>query len=197
MPQASRAKRRRNAYAQSAVTLAERQEILTRLRPAAAQKRLEVLDAQKAELRRLFVEHGSETRAGVGLDSIDRGELRFLMQRTAVLLHLRGIGSHLEHELAPEQVLGDVVAYLLHVARDDPHFSLHKVNDSARAVGIARVLEVHFPPADHPPRPSTRVSAGVRARQRGAARAHVGMALVDLRMDVSHASPRALDGGRA
>ena len=122
--QASRAKRRRNAYAQSAVTLAERQEILARFRQATAQqKRLSVLDAQKAELFRLFVEHGSETRAGVGLDSIDRSELRFLMRRTAVLLNVRGIGSHLEHDLAPEYVLGDVVAYLLHVARDDPHFT--------------------------------------------------------------------------
>ena len=194
-PQASRAKRRRNAYAQSAVTLAERQEILARFRQATAQqKRLSVLDAQKAELFRLFVEHGSETRAGVGLDSIDRSELRFLMRRTAVLLNVRGIGSHLEHDLAPEYVLGDVVAYLLHVARDDPHFSLHKVDDSGRAVGIARRGSRDPPP---PPLRSARVSAVVRDRQRGAARAHGGMACVNLRLDVTQGSPRALDGGRS
>ena len=44
---------------------------------------------------------------------------------------------------------------------------------------------------------SARVSAVVRDRQRGAARAHGGMACVNLRLDVTQGSPRALDGGRS
>ena len=54
---------------------------------------------ERTELRRLFIEHEHETRAGAGLDTIDRSELRFLLYRASRLFRLRGLGARLESEV--------------------------------------------------------------------------------------------------